>query len=114
MDFESPRSQALGCWDGYAAASDLVALSQAPAPTPDFSPDDKFCSYLIFVGLGEDLAKEVLEFWVARIKANYQGDEGRKRLSMNGVCLCARDGLHERLIGIKCPVLWLHVSFSFP
>ena len=110
MDFESPRAHALGCWDGVAACTPSINAWTTPTPTPDFEPDDAFCDFLCNSGFGENCSKETREKWYGIVKRNYRGDEGRKRARMCAVNLRDRDGLHGRLVDVRCPVLWMHVS----
>ena len=42
------------------------------------------------------------------MQTNYAGDDGRKRLRISTINLRDRDGLHARLAGVRCPVLWMH------
>jgi hypothetical protein len=46
---------------------------------------------------------------LASIRENYSGDAGKRRICHAAVTLASRDGLHERLPYIRCPVLWLQV-----
>ena len=110
MDYESPRTRALGCWDGAAAATPSINAWTSSTPTPDFAPDDAFCTFLIDVGFGKECERSVREFWQETIRANYRGDEGRRRARMAAINLRERDGLHGRLGDVRCPVMWLHVS----
>lgn len=48
------------------------------------------------------------KFWTETLKANYRGDDGRRRIRMAAINLSQRDGLHGRLSDVTCPVLWLH------
>ena len=59
-------------------------------------------------GFGEDVAPDEREFWHATHQENYAGDAGRQRLRLATINLSDRDGLHHRLDGVRCPVLWLH------
>ncbi|MCJ1372442.1 hypothetical protein MMC20_003666 [Loxospora ochrophaea] len=97
MDYESPRTRALGCWDGAAAATPSINAWTSSTPTPDFAPDDAFCTFLIDVGFGKECERSVREFWQETIRANYRGDEGRRRARMAAINLRERDGLHGRL-----------------
>jgi len=54
------------------------------------------------------VSPDVRQFWTETIKANYRGDDGRRRIRMAAINLSQRDGLHARLSDVKCPVLWLH------
>lgn len=78
-------------------------------PTPDFEPDTKYCDFLIDTGFN-DCSLQTREFWRNSIKANYQGDAGRKRIRMAAINLAEHDGLHLRLPEVGCPVLWMQVS----
>lgn len=80
--------------------------------TPDFAPSDDYCNYLVDIGFGKNCAKDVRDYWTKTIKSNYPGNDGRKRFRMAAINLRDRDGLHNRLWDVKCPVLWLHVSAS--
>ncbi|KAF2085887.1 alpha/beta hydrolase fold family protein [Saccharata proteae CBS 121410] len=108
MDYESERTRTLGCWDGAAACSDPIRKWTSKTPTPGFEPDDDYCNFLIDIGFGKDCPKETRDFWVKTIKSNYQGDDGRRRARMAAINLKDRDGLHDRLFDVRCPVLWLH------
>lgn len=123
MDYESARSRELGCWDGPAACSGLVALNGDLTPAHDFEPGDAYYDFLMEIGFGKNVDKATRGFWAKTIRDNYNGDEGKKRISMAAVNLASRDGLHERLPNIRCPILWLQVrsdlqigmlTFSFP
>lgn len=110
MDYESERTRKLGCWDGASACTgpiDEWTVKQAVAD--DWAPDQGFCDFLIDVGFGKGCGEDVRVYWRKEIQANYRGDEGRKRARMAAVNLRERDGLHGRLVDIRCPVLWLHV-----
>lgn len=108
MDHESPLSISLGCWDGHAAAAGPIAICTSATPTPDFAPPDAYCDYLIDSGLGKDCDPAARQYWTKRVKENYKGDAGRRRMRGAAVNLAERDGLYGRLGDIKCPVLWLH------
>lgn len=110
MDFESPRSIALGCWDVFPIGDALVAGWSSSTPTPDFEPDDGYCNTLINLGLGPDCDPTLREFWIKKVKESYAGDEGRRRARMSCINLRDRDGLHGRVADITCPVMWVHVS----
>jgi len=113
MDYESKRAQELGCWDGVRACTGSINEWTTTASTPDFEPTDAFANFLVDQGFGKDCAQSLREFWVATMKRNYRGDDGRKRARMAAINLRDRDGLHGRLFDVTCPVLWLHVSSSF-
>ena len=108
MDYESERTRSLGCWNGPSDLTGTINECTSSTPTPDFSPTDDYCNFLIDIGFGKDCPSSTRDYWVSEIKANYQGDEGRRRLRMAAINLSERDGLHSRLWDIKCPVLWLH------
>ncbi|KAL9119253.1 MAG: hypothetical protein Q9187_004195 [Circinaria calcarea] len=108
MDYESERTRSLGCWDGVAACTPLVEAWTSNEPTPNFEPDDSFCDYLMDNGFGKDSDTSIRDFWKKTIKANYRGDDGRKRIRMATINLRERDGLHGRLFDVRCPVMWLH------
>lgn len=109
MDSESPKSRELGCWDGPAACSGLVTIAGDPAPVHDFEPGDDYYDFLMEIGYGKAVNSEIRDFWARTIKSNYHGDEGKRRICMAAVTLAGRDGLHERLPYIRCPVLWMQV-----
>lgn len=108
MDYESERTRKLGCWDGIDACTGPIDRWTSNYHTADFEPDDGFCNFLIDIGFGKDCASDVRQFWQKTIKANYTGDDGRKRARMAAINLRERDGLHGRLWDVKCPVMWLH------
>jgi len=108
MDCESERTRKLGCWDGAEACTGPINDWTTTSSTPDFEPDVSFCDFLIDIGFGKDCPTETRDYWRKEIKANYRGDEGRKRARMAAINLRERDGLHGRLFDIRCPVLWLH------
>ena len=109
MDFESPRSREKGCWDGLSACSGFITLAGDLAPVPEFEPDDNYCAFILEIGYGKVIDEQTKNFWYKKIKENYRGDEGKRRICMAAVTLAGRDGLHERLSGVRCPVLWLQV-----
>jgi pimeloyl-ACP methyl ester carboxylesterase len=108
MDYESPRTRALGCWDGIAACTGPIDKWTTNFHTPDFEPDTDYCDFLIDIGFGKNCSSETREFWRQTIKRNYRGDDGRRRARMAAINLRERDGLHGRLWQVRCPVLWLH------
>ncbi|KAF4538877.1 Alpha beta hydrolase fold protein [Lasiodiplodia theobromae] len=110
IDHESPRSMELGCWDGRAVAfGGPIAFTTSATATPDFAPPDQYCDYLLSVGIGAArLSPEASRYWTARIKQNYAGDAGRRRMRTAAVNLAERDGLGARVEEVRCPVLWLH------
>lgn len=108
MDHESPLSTSLGCWDGRAAAAGPIAMSTSATATPDFEPADQYCDYLVDSGLGKDCDPAARAYWTQRVKENYRGDAGRRRLRGAAINLAERDGLYGRIGDVRCPVLWLH------
>lgn len=109
MDYESAKSRELGCWDGPGACAGLVTLAGDLQPAHDFEPGDDYYNFLMEIGFGKTVTDETRNFWANTIKNNYSGDEGKRRICMAAVALASRDGLHERLPYITCPVLWLQV-----
>ncbi|KAI4743322.1 alpha/beta hydrolase fold family protein [Aureobasidium sp. EXF-12298] len=107
LDFESPKTRELGCWN---APSDLTPdIERWSTPSDDsFRPGNTFSDFLIDIGFGKSCPSSVRDFWRNEIANNYTGDEGRKRARMATINLRDRDGLHARLPDVKCPVLWLH------
>ncbi|EEP78228.1 conserved hypothetical protein [Uncinocarpus reesii 1704] len=108
MDSESPRTRALGCWDPLQSCSDLIDSWSSNTPTPDFSPDQSFCDFLVNSGFGANCPADVRAFWSRTLQSNYRGDDGRKRIRMAAINLRDRDTLHSRLPDVRCPVLWMH------
>lgn len=109
MDAESPRSRQLGCWDGLGATLGLVTLAGDIAPAHDFKPGSEYCDFLMDIGFGKTVDQKTKDFWADAIETNYSGDAGKKRICQAAVNLASRDGLHEQLSYIRCPVLWLQV-----
>ena len=110
MDSESDRTRKLNCWDGPKIVSGFVNQWSQNQPSPDFEPDNVYCDALIDIGFNECSA-EVRDFWRDSIKSNYRGEEGRRRIRMAAINLAERGGLHLRLPDVRCPVLWMHVSW---
>lgn len=110
MDSESPQSRELGCWDGPGATSGLVTLGGDFTPVHDFEPGDGYHQFLMDIGFGKSVDEKTKAFWARTIRDNYRGDVGKRRICMAATTLATRDGLHERLPYITCPVLWLQVS----
>ncbi|MCQ8193552.1 alpha/beta fold hydrolase [Streptomyces rugosispiralis] len=106
MDFESPRSRDLGCWDGIGFNTPIVDAF-ADRVGEDWVVPDQFVDDVFDAALG-GVSGEEREFWLATYRANYAGDAGRHRLRLSTVNLRDRDGLHGRLDDVRCPVLWLH------
>nr|OQO31418.1 hypothetical protein B0A51_02129 [Rachicladosporium sp. CCFEE 5018] len=108
LDNENPRTVKLGCWDGPALLKDNISAWTSNQSTSSFEPDTDYADFLIDIGFGKEVDKETRQFWRDTIKANYQGDDGRRRIRMAAINLAERDGLHSRLSDVRCPVLWLH------
>lgn len=106
MDFESPRSRELGCWDGIEFCTPAIDALAEPVGD-DWVVDGDFVDGVLGAGLGEDVTEEERAFWHRVYQQNYTGDEGRHRLRVCAVNLRDRDGLHARLGSVRCPVLWL-------
>lgn len=108
MDYESPQTRELGCWNAPDDLQPVIDGYTSTSPTPDFAPGDQFSDFLIDIGFGKDCPQDARQFWRDTIAQNYAGDEGRRRIRMASINLRDRDGLHNRLSDIRCPVLWLH------
>jgi pimeloyl-ACP methyl ester carboxylesterase len=108
MDCESERTRKLGCWDGVSACTGPIDKWTTTSVTSSFEPDTDCCDFLIDIGFGKNCPSETRDFWRRTIKANYQGDDGRRRARMAAINLRERGGLHGRLFDVRCPVLWLH------
>jgi pimeloyl-ACP methyl ester carboxylesterase len=104
MDREGPEAVARGCWDGYAVGLGLV--NAWSVPNKDFEPPPEYIAQISQLGFGNHSA-EMMELWTGILRSNYSGDEGRKRMRMSGINLRDRDGLHNRISDIQCPVLWM-------
>ena len=114
MDYESPRSRELGCWNGAQVASGLVQLGATQTPMPDFEPEDGYCDFLMEIGYGKACPPELRDKWAGILKNVYRGDDGKRRMCMAAINLATRDGLHARLPFVKSPVNWLQVCTVFP
>jgi hypothetical protein len=110
LDYESERTRKLGCWDGPSDLKPNINAWTTNDTTSSFQPNEDYCNFLIDIGFGKDCPKDVRNFWVKTIQSNYQGDDGRRRIRMAAINLSDRDGLHNRLSDVICPVMWLHVS----
>jgi pimeloyl-ACP methyl ester carboxylesterase len=108
MDYESERTRELGCWNGPEGLAPNIQEWTTNASNPSFQPSEDYCNFLIDIGFGKSCPAETRNFWIKQIQANYQGDEGRRRIRMAAINLKERDGLHSRLFDIRSPVLWLH------
>ena len=108
MDYESPRTRELGCWDGITALSPSIEGWSAPSTESEFGFGEDYCNFLISLGFNTHISQAEREFWVKATQENYRGEEGRKRARMAGINLRDRDGLLGRVRDVKCPVLWMH------
>ena len=104
MDYESPRSHELGCWDGVKAGDSLIRSMSRPRPNIEAQAD-----VIMQLGFGPLYTKEMRDFWAREVVQNYGSpvDEGKRRLRMCAINMRDRDGLHSRLVDIGCPVLWM-------
>jgi len=107
LDYESAASRDLGCWIADDFCNPLIE-DLAEEVGADWVPSDAYCDGLAESGLGLKVSDQARAFWAGKLKENYKGDEGRRRIRMCAINLRDRDGLHGRLDYVKCPVLWLH------
>ncbi|HJX43712.1 MAG TPA: alpha/beta hydrolase [Geodermatophilus sp.] len=107
MDAESPRSRELGCWDGVGFCTPAIEALAQPVGE-DWVVPVELVDAVLAEGLGPDVPADERAFWHARHQEHYAGDAGRRRLRLATVNLRDRDGLHGRLDGVHCPVLWMH------
>lgn len=114
MDYESQRSRDLGCWEIAPIGDALISGWSTKEPTPDFTLDDGLCNTIMDLGIGPDNKGSLRSQFIATMKENYRGDDGRRRARMATINLRDRDGLRGRLFDVTCPVLWMHVSASGP
>jgi pimeloyl-ACP methyl ester carboxylesterase len=106
MDSESPRSRDRGCWDGIGFCTPAIDALAEPVSDDWVIPTD-LVDAVLAEGFGDDVPPEERSFWHATHQQNYAGDAGRARLRTSTVNLRDRDGLHARLDGVRCPVLWM-------
>jgi pimeloyl-ACP methyl ester carboxylesterase len=107
MDFESPRSRELGCWDGIEFCTPAIDALAEPVGD-DWVIPAELIDAVLKEGLGEDVPPEERTFWHAEYQKNYTGDTGRKHVRISSINLRDRDGLHGRLDSVRCPVLRMH------
>jgi pimeloyl-ACP methyl ester carboxylesterase len=105
MDFESPRSRELGCWDGIEFCTPAIDALAEPVGDGWVIPVE-LVDAVLAEGFGE-VDDDERAFWHAVHQQNYTGDAGRRRLRTSSINLRDRDGLHGRLDEVRCPVLWL-------
>ena len=102
MDYESLRSHQLGCWDGIKAGDALLKATARASPNLEAQAD-----VIMQLGFGPKYDQQMRDFWRREMVANYGGDDGKRRLRMCAINMRDRDGLHSRLVDVKCPVLWM-------
>ena len=107
MDSESQRSRDLGCWDGIAFCSPAIDALAAEVDD-DWVIPGELVDAVLQEGLGDDVAPDERAFWHATYQQNYVGDAGAGGCGCAPINLRDRDGLHGRLDGVRCPVLWMH------
>ncbi len=107
MDFESQRSRDLGCWDGIEFCTPSIDGLAADVGD-DWVVPTEFVDAVLEAGLGANVSPDERAFWHATYQQNYTGNDGRHRLRVSTINLRDRDGLHARLAGVRCPVLWMH------
>ena len=107
MDFESPRSRDLGCWDGIEFCTPAIDALAEPVGDEWVIPTE-LVDAVLKEGLGEGVPPEERAFWHATYQKNYTGDTGRKHVRISSINLRDRDGLHGRLDSVRCPVLRMH------
>ena len=105
MDYESPRSHELGCWDGIRAGDSLLRSMKRPKPNLAAQAD-----VIMQLGFGSNYDAATRDFWAQQVATNYGSplDKGKRLLRMCAINMRDRDGLHSRLPDITCPVLWMH------
>ncbi|GAB7366880.1 hypothetical protein MBLNU230_g1242t1 [Neophaeotheca triangularis] len=108
MDAETPRTRSLSCWDAPTLLTPNIQSWTTASATPDFAPSTDYANFLIDTGFGPSCPQPTRDFWVRKIRSNYAGDSGRRRIRMAAINLRDRDGLHARCWDVQCPVLWLH------
>jgi len=107
MDYESKRTQDLGCWNGDEACSPVIAQFSEPVGD-DWVVPGAFTDFILSAGIGGPTSEAQRQHWHKLHQQDYSGDAGRRRLRMCAINLRDRDGLHGRLSDITCPVLWMH------
>ncbi|VXB34633.1 alpha/beta fold hydrolase [Nocardioides sp. AX2bis] len=106
MDYESQRSRDLGCWDGLDFCTPSIDALAEPVGD-DWVVPGEFVDAVLGAGLGDAVSDDERAFWHRTYAQNYTGDAGRHRLRVATINLRDRDGLHGRLDGVRCPVLWM-------
>jgi pimeloyl-ACP methyl ester carboxylesterase len=107
MDFESPRSRELGCWDGIEFCTPAIDALAEPVGD-DWVIPTELVDAVLKEGLGDNVSDDERSFWHSTYQRNYTGDAGRARVRISSINLRDRDGLHGRLDSLRCPVLRMH------
>ena len=107
MDFESPRSRELGCWDGIEFCTPAIDALAEPVGD-DWVIPTELVDAVLKEGLGDNVSDDERSFWHSTYQRNYTGDAGRARVRISSINLRDRDGLHGRLDSVRCPVLRMH------
>lgn len=110
MDYESDRSRSNGNFNAFEVLEGPIQDFTSSETTPDFVIPQSFRDKPIYVGFGLDVDAATVKFWNEQLCNNYSGDGGRRRLREIMINLLTRDGLHYRLVQVRCPVWWLHGS----
>jgi pimeloyl-ACP methyl ester carboxylesterase len=109
MDYESDRSQQLGCWNCEESLGPVVsALSVMEGD--DFEVPKQLTDMATSIGVGSLSPAQwpdFGDFWEVEMRRVYNG-KGRQKLIETFISVMDRDGLHRRLPGIIAPVLWIH------
>ena len=99
-------------WDAPAFLTPIIESLTSHEATPDFTIESEFCEVIFDTGLGEVCTDKEWEFWKAKFRECFSGDEGRRRLRMSCMSIRDRERLYDRVHQVRCPVLWLHVGIS--
>ncbi len=109
MDFESPRSRELGCWDGIEFCTPAIDALAEPV-AEDWVIPIELVDAVLKEGLGEDVPSEERSFWHATYQQNYTGDAGRKRVRISSstcvtatVCTAGSTACAARSCGCTAP-----------
>lgn len=102
MDSESGRSREL------ALGPVVDQLLPNSIANPEFVVPGALWE-MILMGVGSyipDYWPDFAKFWEVEVNRIYNGDEGRRKLRTTYMNILERDGLHDRLHLVKCPVVW--------
>lgn len=108
MDYNSDRTFALGCLDTLSTLTEHIRRLNSPSLATDFVISEDLRQLAIEAGFGAGADRAIVQFWNKEMTKNYSGDDGRLRLRQAIINLRDRDGLHNRLVDVRCPVLWMH------